>query len=349
MIKYIRVFSIILGILAVNCQKSLKEKEMQLSPISLRCEFLKNPLGIDVMQPRLSWNFAANGENQQQSAYQILAAHSEEKLKSGIGDLWDSGKVNSEQSVLIPYAGEKMSSRMRVYWKVRVWDTNNQASKWSQPARWEMGLLKPQDWQAQWIGVSEDKNPGSTLTDPAPYFRKQFKLKKTVQSARVYVSGLGYYELYLNGKKVGDDVLAPSPTNYDRRNLRHMPYPYDDQSTTRVLYNTFDVTKYLNADENTAGMILGNGWYNQRDRTAEGWMWYDIPRLILQMEIHYTDGTIKRIISDTSWRVSTGPLLHDAIFTGEIYDARLEMDGWSRPGFDDSNWKKAKLVRPPTG
>ncbi|NOY59808.1 MAG: family 78 glycoside hydrolase catalytic domain [Calditrichaeota bacterium] len=351
MTKHIIIFSILIvtGILAVNCQKSLKEKGMQLSPISLRCEFLKNPLGIDVVQPRLSWNFTANGENQQQRAYQILTASSEENLKSGIGDLWDSGKVNSGQSVLVPYSGKKLTSRMRAFWKVRVWDQDDHSSQWSRMAKWEMSLLDSSDWKAQWIGVSEDKNPGSTQTDPAPYFRKQFKLKKTVQSARVYVSGLGYYELYLNGKKVGDDVLAPSPTNYDRRNLRHTPYPYDDQSTTRVLYNTFDVSEYLNTGENAAGMILGNGWYNQRDRTAEGWMWYDTPRLILQLEIHYTDGTSKTIISNDSWRVATGPILHDAIFTGEVYDARLETDGWNLPGFNDSHWKNARLVRAPTG
>ncbi len=320
-----------------------------MSPIDLRCEFLKNPRGIDVVQPRLSWNFTANGENQQQRAYQILAASSEKNLKSGIGDLWDSGKVKSGQSVLVPYAGKKLSSRMRIYWKVHVWDINDQSSKWSRPARWEMGLLNPQDWQARWIGMSEDKNPDSPKTGPAPWFRKQFQVKKKVQSARAYVCGLGYYELYLNGKKVGNDVLAPSPTNFDKRKLRHLLYPYDDQSTTRVLYNTFDVTEYLKTGENAAGMILGNGWYNQRDRTAEGWMWYDTPRLILQLEIHYTDGTNETIISDDSWRVSTGSILHDAIFTGEVYDARLEMDGWNLPGFNDSGWKRAQLVRPPTG
>lgn len=351
MTKHIIIFTVIIatGISVMNCQNSLKEGSARLSPINLRCEFLKDPLGIDVTQPRLSWNFTANGENQQQRAYQILAARSEENLKSGVGDLWDSGKVNSGQSVLVPYAGEKLTSRMRVYWQVRVWNQDNQPSDWSRPAEWEMGLLEPSDWKAKWIGLSEDKKPDSPETNPAPYFRKKFRLAKKVQSARVYVCGLGYYELYLNGNKVGDDVLAPSPTNFDKRNLRHLLYPYDDRSTTRVLYNTFNVTEYLNAGENTAGMILGNGWYNQRDRTAEGWLWYDTPRLILQLEIYFTDGTTETIISDDSWSVTTGPLLHDAIFTGEIYDARLEMDGWNLPGFDDSGWKKVQFVRPPTG
>lgn len=317
-------------------------------PINLRCEYLRNPLGIDVTKPNLSWNFQTQKRNQHQSAYRIIAAGSLEKIHQNIGDLWDSGKVNSDQSIHIPYSGKKLESRMQVFWKVRVWDQNNQPSDWSQIAKWEMGLLEPSDWQAKWIGESEDKNPDSQQTGPAPYFRKDFEIKKDVKSTRAYVCGLGYYELYVNDK-VGDYVLAPIPTNYDRRNLRHLLYHYDDQSTTRVLYNIFDVTKHLSKGENVVGMILGNGWYNQRDRTVEGWMWYDTPRLIIQIEIDYKDGTREIVISDESWKVSTGPITYNGIFTGEFYNAGLEMDGWSRRHFDDSTWKKAQPVRAPTG
>ena len=155
--------------------------------------------------------------------------------------------------------------------------------------------------------------------------------------------------MYINGEKVGDQVLAPAVTNYDERIIRKILYHYDDQSTQRVLYNTFDVTAFFKKGVNTIGAILGNGWYNQRDRTVEGCLWYDTPRLLLQIEVEYTDGSREVIKTDDSWKCTTGPLLHDAIFTGEVYDARLELDNWNKNGFDDSGWKQALLVRAPSG
>lgn len=208
---------------------------------------------------------------------------------------------------------------------------------------------KPSDWTARWIALLEDPYPDSTLTHAAPYFRKTVVAGKPIKKAMAYICGLGFYEMYINGEKIGDQVLAPAVTNYDRRTLKKIIYHYDDQSTQRVLYNTFDVTERLKKGENTLGVLLGNGWYNQRTRTVEGRMWYDTPRLLLQLEIEYTDGTKERVETDTTWKCTTGPLLHDAIFTGEIMDARLDLGAWNKNKYDDSAWKSALIVRSPTG
>lgn len=214
---------------------------------------------------------------------------------------------------------------------------------------WAEESLKPSDWTARWIALLEDPYPDSTLTHPAPYFRKPIVVGKPIKKAMVYVCGLGFYEMYINGEKIGDQVLAPAVTNYDRRSLKKILYHYDDQSTQRVLYNTFDVTETLQKGENTLGVLLGNGWYNQRDRTVEGRLWYDTPRLLLQLEIEYTDGTKDRIGTDKTWKCTTGPLLHDAIFTGETQDARLDLGAWNKNDYDDAAWKSALIARAPTG
>lgn len=318
-------------------------------PEELRCNAVKNPLAVDTATPLLGWNLPPLEAMQAQRAYQILVSSSRERAGANVGDLWDSGRVDSGQSQFIPYGGRALPSRQAAYWKVRVWNQDRQVSGWSETNSWRMGLLTESDWTANWIALSEDSNPDSPETHPAPYFRRDFVIDRPVASARAYVCGLGYYELSLNGARAGDMVLAPAPTNYDRRDLRHLLYPYADRSSTRVLYNVIDISKLLVPGENTAGMLLGNGWYNQRDRREEGWMWYDTPRLILQIEIEYEDGTAERVVSDGRWKAATGALLHDGIFTGEIYDARLEPAGWNRPGFDDSGWDSARIVRAPSG
>lgn len=320
-----------------------------LSVSTFRCEYLENPVAIENRTPRLSWQLRSGGEAKAQTAYRVLVAASPSLLIEGQADFWDSGKVISSQSNQVEYKGKSLDSRQTLYWKVMVWDEKEKASSWSDAGKWTMGLLEPSDWKAQWIGRQEDIYPDSTLTYPAPYFRKMFRLDKPVKQAKAYICGLGFYEMYLNGEKVGDQVLAPAVTNFDRRSLKKMLYFFDDQSTQRVLYNTFDVTSLLQKAENTIGVLLGNGWYNQRDRTVEGHMWYDIPRLLCQLEIEYVDGSSEMVCSDATWKTATGPLLHDAIFTGEVYDARLELDGWDQNNYDASSWKKALLVRPPAG
>lgn len=338
---------IIFSLLGTFC--TIPDTDNTNQPKNLRCENLANPISIDRTSPLLSWNMESMERNQMQSAYQILVSTSQNNLDEDIGECWDTGKILSDQSVNITYAGKALKSRDVLYWKVKTWNSEDEASAWSENASWEMSFLKQSDWQALWIGIAEDEAPLSTKTSPAPFFRNEIELNKDVKSAKAYVSGLGYYELYLNSAKVGDHVLAPAQTNYDKRALPKLLYHYDDQSTTRVFYNTFDVTKQLKRGKNAIGMVLGNGWYNQRDRTVEGDLWYATPRLIFQLEIEYTDGEKEILTSNEDWKVTTGPLLHDGIFTGEIYDARLELGNWSSPEYDDAKWNEVQLVRAPTG
>jgi len=316
----------------------------------LKCEYAESPLGIDVRKPRLSWVLESNRRGAKQSAYQVIVSRSCDKLRQGQGGLWDTGKVTAEDMTHVLYDGLPMQSRSRCHWQVRLWDEQDLPSDWSDRAQWEMGLLEPGDWKAKWIGDGSSEGSRLNYTGPAPYFRKSFELSKAVSSARAYVCGLGFYELYLNEAKVGDHVLSPNQTDYDRRPLHRLLYPFDDKTSKRVLYVAYDVTQHLQAGRNVAGVILGHGWYNQRDRGAEGSMWYDLPRLILQIEAEFADGSHETIVSDESWRVSTsGPIIHNGIFTGESYDARLEMQGWLGADYDDSAWRPAQLVRAPTG
>ncbi|MES2826510.1 MAG: family 78 glycoside hydrolase catalytic domain [Bacteroidota bacterium] len=317
--------------------------------VQLECEQLSNPTAIESLHPNLGWQLVSDAKAKNQSAYRVLVASNPSLLAQNKGDYWDSGIVNSDNSTHITYQGKALNSRKKLYWKVKTWDEKNIASAWSITATWTMGLLKTTDWAAKWIGAFENPYPDSAITYPAPFFRKQFAVSKKIKQATVYISGLGFYELSFNGKKIGDQVLAPAVTNYDKRPLKRLLYPYDDQSTQRVLYNSFDVTKNISQNTNTIGIQLGNGWYNQRDRRVEGDMWYGAPKVIFQLEIRYTDGTTNTIISDNTWKTSAGPLLHDGIFTGEKYDARLELTGWNSSGYNDSHWKKAIFMRPPTG
>ena len=343
--KNISIILILISLIFLNCSAGSK---MNIKIEKLTCEYLNNPIGIDAAHPRLSWILSSKQRGQSQTAYQVLVASTPEKLKSNDADLWDSGKINSNRSVQIVYEGKELFSGKRYYWKIRVWDIKEKVSAWSASAHWEMGLMDSLDWKAQWIGAPGKEN-NSLKTDPAPYLRKVFTLSKSVKTARAYICGLGYYELYLNSKKVGDHVLSPNQTNYDQRDFRNMLYPFANKISTRVLYETFDITSYLNQEKNVAGIILGNGWYNQRDRVEEGYMWYGSPRMILQINIEYEDGSRQSFISDETWKFSTGPIIHDGIFTGEIYDARLELNGWSKPDFDDSAWNFAQIKKAPQG
>jgi alpha-L-rhamnosidase len=321
-----------------------------LSAQDLRCEYVRDPLGIDTPRPRLSWIPYSTRRGDAQNAYHILVASSPELLAADRGDLWDSGRVLGGESTHIVYGGRRLESRQACWWKVRLWDREGKVSRWSAPARWEMGLLHPSDWSAQWIAAARFEESRLTRTDPAPYFRKEFSIDGAVRSARAYICGLGYYELYLNGAKVGDHVLSPNQTDYDRRSLRRLLYPFDDKTSKRVLYVTYDVTAHFRSGRNAVGVILGNGWYNMRDRVAEGWMWYGAPRFILQVEIQCADGSSLRVCSDATWKVTTaGPVLYNGIFAGERYDARLELGDWAAPGYDDAAWSRAELVRAPAG
>jgi len=321
----------------------------QVKVVNLKCDYLADPIAVENQHPLLSWQITSAQKAKNQKSYRVIVASTPALLAQRKGDYWNSGKILSANSTQVAYGGKPINSRQKVYWAVMVWDEKDQPSGWSTTATWGVGLIKTTDWKGKWIGQTTDHNPDTAITHPAPYFRKEFIAGKKVKQATVYVCGLGFYELYINGKKIGHQVLAPAVTNYDTRTLRKLLYPYDDQSAQRVLYNTFNVTDNIAPNKNAIGMLLGNGWYNQRDRTVEGNMWYDVPKLIFQLEITYTDGSKQIIASDNTWSISTGPLLKDGIFSGEQYDARLNLGAWDKIGYDDAKWRPALLVKPPTG
>jgi alpha-L-rhamnosidase len=297
----------------------------------LRCEHLTNPLGIDAAQPRLSWVLESRARGQVQGAYQILVSTNAAELKKDRGDLWDSGRVASSDAILIPYGGKPLASGQRAYWKVRVWDQTNSEPVSSEAAWWEMGLLTPGDWPAHWIGRTSDSN-----SLPAPLLRRAFELNGKIKRARAYVCGLGYYELRVNGKKIGDQLLDPGYTRYDKR----------------VLYSTYDITAEVRRGRNAVGVILGNGWYNVQ--TLAVWdfhkaPWRAAPKLLLELRVEYTDGYVETIVTDSQWKASTGPIVFNSIYGGETYEARLEKPGWDKPEFDDSQWPAAEVVAPPGG
>ena len=324
-------------------------------PTHLTCEYQTDPQVVDDQYPRLSWiNVSApEARDKRQIAWQIRVATSPERLKAGKPDLWDSKRVNSDASTLIRYAGLPLQSGQQCWWQVRVWPENGRPSDWSEPAYWCMGLLNPSDWKAQWIGAPwQGEEPldqlGTENPPPAPLLRKTFRIDKAVKTARAFVTGLGYFELYLNGKKVGDDVLTPNQTNYDKRpGLEKKGIPLDDNlKEYRVMYLAYDVTALLKKGENAVGGILGNGFYN----AVRHWvMGYGSPRFLMQLQIEYQDGSHETVITDGSWKASKSAIVHDMIYTGEHYDARLEQPGWNEASFDDSNWKPVAIRRAPGG
>ena len=338
-------------------------------PEKLTCEYLVDPQVIDVPYPRLSWvNIASPGDRGQvQTAYQIQVAASKEKLFDGQPDLWDSKKVYSNQSTLVNYAGKKLASRQDCWWHVRVWDRDGKVSEWSTPAFWGMGLLDPSEWKASWIGApwqgedplpdpprrfrpqsDTEEAPQREMPPPAPLLRKSFIVDKEIASARAYVTGLGYFELYVNGEKVSDDVLVPNLTLYGKRpglEKSGISVP-DNFSEYRVMYLSYDIKEMLIKGENVIGVILGNGFYN----APINWTYsYGTPRFIGQVYITYTDGTEDVIISDQSWKASKSPIVMDLVYDGEHYDARLEQPGWCSPGFDDSKWEQVAIRKTPEG
>ena len=320
-----RTILAIIFVLTLNANLHAQSPASLLHPATLRCEYLVNPLGIDTPRPRLQWVLESHpGERgKRQTAYQILVAASEASLRAGKGDLWDSGKVDSNQTAQIPYGGNPLPSRLLCWWKVRVWDEQGKTSAWSEPAHWSMGLLNPGDWQGDWIG--SDIGPD----DPhAVYLRRDVRLSKRLTRATAYICGLGYYELYLNGKRVGDHVLDPGFTDYDQR----------------VLYVTYDVTGQLLAGVNAVGVILGNGWFHPITPDLFGFEkapWRQTPRLLINIDFDYADGSHETLTADSSWKWSTGPLVFDCIRAGETYDAGLEMPRWNEPHYNDSRWKPA--------
>jgi len=325
-----RIFITILSCLFFNtsCTKEVSE----LYPSELKCESRMDPLGIDEQYPRLSWILMSNERGQKQTTFQILVATTKDKLDANDGDLWNSGKVKSSESMNIDYSGKKLESRMICYWKVRVWDKDKNVSAWSTPAHWEMSLLAHNDWKANWIKDGKEipaNEEGLYDDDPAPLFRKTFESEKAIKRARLYISGLGYYLAYLNGIRIGDHELDPAWTTYSKR----------------IFYSTYDVTKLINNGSNCLGVTLGNGWYNPLPLRMWGrlnlreHLTIGRPCLISQLYIEYTDGSELVIVSDKSWKVHDGPLVRNNIYIGEVYDAQKEVPGWNKPNLNESDWK----------
>ena len=348
------LYFLLLPALLWSCSSS------DIKPVRLTCEYMENPSVVDESNPRLAWIAeAAEGERgQRQTAWQLRVASSKSKLSDP--DLWDSQKVESEQCDRVPYGGAPLAPRQECWWQVRLWDRDGKVSGWSEPAFWRMGLLQPSDWQAGWIGApwqGEEALPKpvggpaaelKTFPPPAPMLRKEFSVEKKVAKAVVFTTGLGYFELYLNGQKVGDDVLVPNTTNYGKRPElpnENIPLP-DDFPEYRVMYLAYEVSDLLKTGENAIGSILGNGFYNP----AKYWTGaYGSPRFIAQLHITYTDGSEQVVVSDASWKASKSPILMDMLYYGEHYDARLEQPGWAAAGFDDSVWESVALRKAPDG
>jgi len=347
----VKYFSIILILfLFGNCTKHESQNKSGILINSLTCEYLENPLGIDVLQPRLSWKLSSDDKNKIQSAYRILVASSLDLLNKDDGNLWDTGKIESDQSIQVFYEGRPVKSQQMCFWKVRVWDEKGDPTEWSEVNTWEMAFLEKDAWQAKWIESPQiydwetfsqtigkmDRNEPKTDIEPAPYLRKSFVADLPIRKARVYISGVGLYELYINGQKVCDHVLDPTFTNYDKR----------------VHYITYDVFKLLVKGKNALGVILGNGWYDVHSRAVWGFNkapWRDRPACLLQLEIEYENGTTQTIISDKSWKSAPSPIVYNDIREGEKYDARLEIQDWNESDFNDESWAGVREKSGPKG
>ncbi|MDD3077606.1 MAG: alpha-L-rhamnosidase N-terminal domain-containing protein [Paludibacter sp.] len=332
----------------------------KITPGSLRCEYLDNPTVVDALSPRLSWINEVNSSRDRglsQQAYRIVVSTSKEKLQKENYDAWDSGKQMSSESRLISYNGNQLQSGQNYWWRVMVWDNQGKASSWSSPAFWGMGLLNTDEWKAQWIGTPWQGEAPIKVLSPdqyeqrhyaAPLFRKTFKLKDNVVSAKAFVTGLGYFEFYMNGKKVGDDYLVPNFTDYTvRDDIKNYGISIDNKFRDyRVMYLAYDITNMLKGTENVAGAILGNGFYD----CSTSWVCpFGSPRFLCQIEVTYADHSKELICTDDTWKVTESPIVLDGVFDGEVYDANKEIKDWGSTEYNDSDWSNATYRKAPEG
>ncbi|MGG1639032.1 family 78 glycoside hydrolase catalytic domain [Paenibacillus sp. NRS-1760] len=292
------------------------QSKSSIHPYDLRCEYKVNYLGLGERSPRFSWKLHADGRDVRQSAYRL-------RVSTGNQELWDTGKVYSDQSVHVKYAGPALSSRTRYEIRVKVWNQHGQESDWSEAAYGETGLLEHDEWKASWMTAKYEQS------EPCQLMRKSFTLDESIVSARLYATSLGVYRVYVNGEAADDTLFAPGWTSYSKR----------------LQYQTYDVTMLLASGENTVGVILGNGWYMGN----LGWnglsQLYGNERAVLvQLHVQYNDGREEVIVSDDSWRASKSALLMSELYHGEYYDARFEWKGWNNKGFDDSEWTRVSLL-----
>ncbi len=297
-------------------------------PVELKCEYLENPLGVDNPSPRFSWRSDDARQGAGQTAYRIVVDTDSLSVARGEGSTWDSDKRDGGD-VLVTYDGKGLSPRTRYFWRVSTWDKEGVEAR-SAIAAFETGMMGTENWQGAWIGDHH-----GTDHKPAPYFRKEFEAKKEILSARAYIAVAGLYELYINGRRVGDHRLDPMYTRFDRRNL----------------YVAHDVTGLLDSGTNAIGVILGNGWYNHQSMAV--WDFHDAPwrgrpTFCLDLHITYTDGSTETVTSGLDWKTSEGPITFNSIYTAEHYDARSEQPGWNAPGFDDGAWQGVRYRGAPS-
>ena len=313
--------------LAVACLLSLYQP---LTVGSLKCESVVDPMNVDVQRPNLSWVISSNEEGQRQTAFQVLVSSSRQKLDANKGDLWDTGRDPSSATLEVPYKGKDLTSAEQVFWKVRTWDAHNKVSSWSEPGTWTMGLLKPSDWHTKWIGATAEGAKAVTL-----FFRKQFHVSKSIRRALVFASGLGQYEMWLNGKKVGEDWLTPGWTQYAKT----------------VLADSYDVTSLLKPGANVAAIHVGNGMYDMSLDKRGGQQNNSLgtKKTVCQLMVEFNDGTHQTFGTDASWRWTPSPETYSGVYGGEDWDARKDPYGWKLTGYDDHNWKVCEEVSPPSG
>jgi alpha-L-rhamnosidase len=288
------------------------------APIKLRTEYRDNPLGIDSARPRFYWQSSDPRPGARQTRYRLV-----------VDDLWDSGVVDSDASIHIEYAGPALRSRQRATWRVMTWDQDGVASAWSEPATFETALLDAADWQARWIAAPIVGGPYTS--PPPPLLRKPFNAARAVTQARLYITALGLYDCEINGVRVGDQLFAPGRTEYARR----------------LYYNVHDVTALINTGKNAIGVSLGDGWYCGHLHSDPRQTYGDRPKLLAQLELTFADGSRQLVCTDSSWRSGEGAVRSSDMLMGEDVDARLGVDGWTLPEFDDSTWRSALLCETP--
>ncbi|WP_299012534.1 alpha-L-rhamnosidase [uncultured Polaribacter sp.] len=344
---------VILALVSVSCQKSPSSNK-SVSFQNLLVNSKQNPSTIESKQPLFSWIASVEGFNKSQSAYHILVASIEDKLNEDDADIWNSNKTESNKSAFVKYKGKPLKAMQKYFWKVKIWDEKGTSSKWSEIQEFGMGLIDKKNWgDAKWITLNNDTRTspyqfrdyktGRMGNQPAKkvngfaasYFRNELAIDKKIANAQVYICGLGYYELYLNGEKVGDHVLDPAPSNYDKQ----------------AYYVNYDITKSINSGKNAFGIILGNGFYAQdiswkRDPESEKDMAYGPPTVKFLLKLKYEDGSTKDFYTDKNWKESTGPIVFNNIYGGDTYDARFEIGKWNTVGYNDKSWGNPKEVAP---
>jgi alpha-L-rhamnosidase len=313
-----------------------------LQPSRLTCEYIENPLGIDTKAPRLSWTLKSTVRNQFQSAYDLILSDNIKDIQQGKGNVWSTGKIISSQNIQIEYKDGALKSFTKYYWRVKVYNQNNDASPWSDINSFETAMLSRSDWKAQWISdgsKNPEKDEDYYKKDRMPLLRKEFSANKKILSARLYICGLGYYEAYLNGEKISDHVLDPGFTTYRKQ----------------ALYVVHDITSLVKKGTNVAGIMLGSGWWNPLPFKLFGrwdlrnYQQTGRPCLKAEIHIHYDDGTVEKVVTGDDWETAPGPIIQNNVYLGEKYDARLEQKNWNTANPNKSEWKNAVIVQGPSG